>query len=1667
MLHDFPDKPQKKWKTIRVFISSTFRDMHAERDYLVRFVFPRLREDLALRRMNLVDVDLRWGVTDDQDALQLCLNEIDRCRPRFLCILGGRYGWIPPPPEVSTGAIASVLTSNERQLLDRMYEMDETAGVYRLREKPQTKAQLESWHANAETLVEIFQGIRLPEARLSITASEIEYGAMRASRPTFRFFYFRKQAVTDSIPGEHSADYRERRGSEKEKALQDLKERIKSATGIVQSRWRGTDGQDPLEERPLPVVEYTCRWDPSTCRIVDLEEFGERVYRDLLESIDAEFGPIISEELEEYEEENIAMEQYIESRLTGYLELRQSVLKRLCSHAQGIGGPAYLVLVGEPGSGKSSILAQFYRGFEELCPKEPGAESPLLFGHFVGAGPNSTNVRSLLRRFCYQLSKSAGIELEIPEDYSKIKDLFRQILQRVAEKRPVVILIDGLNQLDLVHHAAAMRWLPQGLPANVRVIVSVAGDSPAFQALSSLEPPPVYLELHAFSQTDSQLIIANYLSIFRKELDQQQYEALLRKEDACNPLYLRVALEELRTLGSYEEITERIRQLPDKIQQLFIWILDRLESDTIFADDAGNLVGPQLVRQFCRFLATGRSGMAWEDLVQLVVPGDAAGNAAALFRLLRPYLLQRGSKIDVSHGQFREAIRVKYLDQDVQRADAHEAIGKLFRGILQECTKAEIRDLKNQTASPAKERVFRALDDVLYHLLKSQNPDLLFSVIQAGIPQLKSEVIGAEEILAELKEATGMAARMRARGWSYLLDSAKAYCSIAQGLSTTTSSYEELILNAKVEEALSRVESEPDKERRGVIATAVAELLKLEEYHPEAQKLSSSARADLREQRFLFDEQHAKDQPDSSLPWVVQAVYGSFQAKASAEPQNLREQLASFRAPAPKRRSFYKWFALAYLLSFRGLTAFVYLSLALSLWIAGFLVAFNFRSHMSYARNVALLFFAFSLVLGLIGLADVLEAGPFERCFVRFRKKILADYAAFLSWIDQAQYRRGSQGIRYAWWFYYRTTHHRRLDPEAEKDLCFPPEILAHLETLLIKHAISTPNIHAACRHMLRIAGLGLSSTRRLLAEFTTSRKQDAEACLYLLQQLHTPPHVVESESLSVLVVGLSSICAQSPDLVSIVSNFKRKNFITEEHLTRTARLILTAAPVRDRCRALFRIISTEPPRQTRNWVYRQWDKTLNFYRARFADFVQFALSPVDVGLFWLLALLPAWGLGLLAYSLVLSPFAGFFAGFVLFFPAGFLMQSFLPRKTDAASAFDHALSGLPVRKESLGNLREGRAGFLHASLYGRIRRFLVALALKRNSVFSEFISFCSAGGGALKEARLLGAFDTLTSLDWMARKETADSGILVDVLKRIPDWQWHQGAAELLIEIMSRSRADLFDELKLVAPPQEKALVGWQDEDSKQWRRMLPLKSWRVHGVALFLLTTLIIGSALGIATSVWTEIPVSWLLLAGVSITIHGSLALAGRYFRLGVHYKDANITYLFVAMLIWVAPFFDVVRKGLDVASLKLLVGPLGALAGIIIIFGLFQPIGDFWDALRASASHRGEGDSDSAGRLWASFMTWMGSWLVMGLTYYFLFWRENIHLLWRPLFLTFSSSILFLVLFNYLAPYCMDLWRGSSLLYPPISQLLYFKAKSVLVAAALVFCLSVLFAAICAA
>lgn len=88
----------KRHRQLRVFISSTFADMNAERDALTH-VFPQIRELCEKRGVVFVPLDLRWGITESAAkqgrVLDTCMREIDQSRPFFIGLVGNRYGWVP------------------------------------------------------------------------------------------------------------------------------------------------------------------------------------------------------------------------------------------------------------------------------------------------------------------------------------------------------------------------------------------------------------------------------------------------------------------------------------------------------------------------------------------------------------------------------------------------------------------------------------------------------------------------------------------------------------------------------------------------------------------------------------------------------------------------------------------------------------------------------------------------------------------------------------------------------------------------------------------------------------------------------------------------------------------------------------------------------------------------------------------------------------------------------------------------------------------------------------------------------------------------------------------------------------------------------------------------------------------------------------------------------------------------------------------------------------------------------------------------------------------------------------------------------------------------------------------------------------------------------------
>jgi len=647
--------------------------MQSERDLLVKRVFPEIRERLEAYRIHLVDIDLRWGVTREQAennrVLDLCLDLIDQCRPFFIGILGERYGYVP---EVDSGEMWSK----------------------------------HGWLQN--------------HREQSITALEILYGVLRTPRMHAQsYFYFRDPAFIQDVPA-LLRDQVEPENAKSEKKLAELKLAIRE-TGLLQApmenypcryagvklNWRLVKDQLAARDRALlaPAVgaglvdaggfsgldtrlqEFLS--GQGSVYLTGLQAFAQHVRDDLWAGISREF-PEIERPLETIpsgaytpsawrSEEHEQIDRFVETRTRIYVGrelLHRQLLNYLSSNE-----PTTALVHGPPGSGKSALLARLYATLREM------PNVPCVVYHSIGVSPRSGNLGFMLRRICLELTErfvlTEGIVEEsgspqtipkrIPEDGEKLPGVFREIVAALPEDARVVLIIDALDQLDSVFRSHEMHWLPGRLPPGLKIIVSCSsGSRKAEEILSRIRQRNcLQLEVTPLTSEERLEIIRTIPSISAKALDPEQVDLLLRNPATENPLYLQIALEELRGFGSFAQITERIRALPRDGEvniALFGQVLERLEEE----------FRVEVVREALRLLGVSRFGLTERELRELTRHLDASEELSAVIRQLRFYLTTRDEAIDFFHRQLRSAVHQRYLMEPGTLQTVHEQLAQYF-----------------------------------------------------------------------------------------------------------------------------------------------------------------------------------------------------------------------------------------------------------------------------------------------------------------------------------------------------------------------------------------------------------------------------------------------------------------------------------------------------------------------------------------------------------------------------------------------------------------------------------------------------------------------------------------------------------------------------------------------------------------------------------------------------------------------------------------------------------------------------------------------------------------------------------------------------------------------------------------------------------------------------
>lgn len=621
--------PKDNTREIRVFISSTFRDMHEEREELMKRIFPQLRKMCEERGVTWGEVDLRWGINDEQKAegkvLPICLEEIKRCRPYFIGILGERYGWIP-----------------------------ETI--------PEDLIEREPWlYENPNS---------------SVTELEILHGVLNnPEMAEHAFFYLRDPAYVSKKPMEYresatpeeieryGEDETGRRAQRRREKLARLKERIRSSEFPVR------------ENYPNP------------------KEFGKLVQEDFTRVIEERFpllGVPDALERERRAHETFAMSRYSTQKERVYV-WRQADFDRLDAHAEGNGPP--LVILGESGAGKSALLAHWVKRYRERLKKQPhegemGSLHPTrsranlnhqlsqkthVIVHFIGATKDSTDWATMLRRLIGEFNRLFNLEIEIPSGPDALRRAFVEALWQVDARGRIVLIIDALNQLDNRDGAPDLVWLPPEIPKNVRLIVSTLPGR-SLDILKERNWPAFTVE--PLTIDERQNLIINYLRQYSKVPPLDLVQKIAAADSAENPLYLVALLEEMRLYGDHDSLLQQVDSYLEAktVPELFSKILARYEKN--YEDDR-----PGLVRDAFSYIWASRKGLSEAELLELLGSREHPLPQAywsPLSLAAEHNLINRSGHLGFYHDYFREAIRERYLSSDTEQVQAHLALAEYF-----------------------------------------------------------------------------------------------------------------------------------------------------------------------------------------------------------------------------------------------------------------------------------------------------------------------------------------------------------------------------------------------------------------------------------------------------------------------------------------------------------------------------------------------------------------------------------------------------------------------------------------------------------------------------------------------------------------------------------------------------------------------------------------------------------------------------------------------------------------------------------------------------------------------------------------------------------------------------------------------------------------------------
>jgi len=714
-------------KTFRLFISSTFSDFLAEREALQRRVFPELEKFCAERGGRFQAIDLRWGITEEaqqeHDTLRICLEEVRRCqklspRPNFAVLLGDRYGWEPVPARIPLShweRLRAAVSNQDWQLIENSYQLDENAipPVYCLRKRTKNLTAAFAHEARLLKLLRSaargFRGsARLPYFA-SATHQEIALGALakhdarsQALNPEQHVHVYMRHL--DGLPLDATAKDFIDWDADTDQEVSGARNRLRS----LEAQLRRQLGDRVHDLR----VSWSRHGRNGAVSKAYLNRFCDAFLDHQKQLIDAELA--VMEQADERQQRDSAHKEFGAERARVFAG-RKIPLARIARYtARGLTYDGNLsrksgsritplIILGSGGSGKSALLARAAQQDVQQS-KRSGA---IVLQRYIGGVPGTESLMTTLTDLTADIATLYGQpQPPTPENVKALAEGFRAALGYALAKRPLILYLDALDQLDNVD-GVLLDWLPKELPMHVRVVVSTRAGTRVEQSARRRYPRSL-IEVPAMRHTEGKAMLNAWLadkraawfnagispSQGRRLTKEQQQSVIAAFYKNGSPLWLKLAYEEAATWASWD----KPQKLPNTVQGLIRDLVDkrlikRENHPQIFAERA------------LAYLAAGRLGLSEIEL-GISLGTDRAVRTefealektrhkwgddkilppilwSRLFFDLQPYLglaqVDGALLMRWFHREFVAVLKARFLGSEEQRGAIHGSLAKTFQ----------------------------------------------------------------------------------------------------------------------------------------------------------------------------------------------------------------------------------------------------------------------------------------------------------------------------------------------------------------------------------------------------------------------------------------------------------------------------------------------------------------------------------------------------------------------------------------------------------------------------------------------------------------------------------------------------------------------------------------------------------------------------------------------------------------------------------------------------------------------------------------------------------------------------------------------------------------------------------------------------------------------------